>query len=273
MTSTSIGTSASDTRRRSAVTPARAIALIFMVGQFVSLLMFTLFSPASLDSGAQFSPTVPPEPMFAIWSVIFALSAAWSVVQLRPSTRGDAVRDALSWPLAATFAGVAIWQGAAALGQSNGLTLPPFVLIVAALVVAMRTALHSRDRIATWPRWERALLFSLLGIYLGWTSIAIFVNVATVVQASGAPIDGAWGTIWQSLVLLAAAGVAVFITRWTGGAFAYAATTIYAFSGAAISTAASGFPALTAVCVLAIVSVTMTLVVSRLSRRRVERSL
>ncbi len=254
------------------VSPARAIAFILMVGQFVSLLAFELLAAAPLDSGPEVSPIVPPGPMFAIWSLIYLLSAVWSVIQLRRSASNDGVRDAIAWPLAVTFGGVAVWQAAAAFGQTNWLTLPAFVIIVAGLVVALRTALRNGETIASWSRGERVLLFALLGTYLGWTSIAIFVNVATVVQANGAPIEGTWGTVWQSLVLLAAAGVAVFVTRWSGGVIAYAVTTVYAFTGAAISTALYGFPVLTAVCAVAILGVTATLLVTRLSGRAAERT-
>lgn len=229
------------TRLPGRVLLGRAMVLVLAVGQLVSTIAFELWSPTELQSGAQFSPLVPPGAMFAIWSVIITSSILWAILQVRPSVRDSPLRDRLVAPLSVVYLGFALWLAAASLGQSSPLTLVVFVVIVAAHAVAWRRITEAREGIARWKRVDRVVLYLSQGLYAGWTSMAFFVNIATVIQATGAPIDGIWGTTWQLLVIAAAAGVAVFFVVITAGSWWYAAAASYALIGATISSATSGF--------------------------------
>lgn len=232
------------TRSPRRVLPGRAVVLVLAVGQLVSTIAFEVWSPTELQSGAEFSPLVPPGAMFAIWSVIITASILWAILQVRPSVRDSPLRDRLVVPLSVVYAGFALWLTAASLGQSSPLTLVVFVVIVAAHAVAWRWITEAREGIARWKRADRVVLYLSQGLYAGWTSMAFFVNIATVIQATGAPIDGIWGTTWQLLVIAAAAGCGVFFVVITAGSWWYAAAAIYALVGATISSATSGFSAL-----------------------------
>lgn len=240
----SVASPPTSTRQRDGVMVGRVLVLVLAIGQIVSTVAFDVWSPTELQSGAQFSPLVPPAPMFAIWGVIIAASILWAILQVRPSVRISPLRDRLVAPLSAVYLGFALWLSAAALGQSSPLTLVVFVLIVAAHAVAWRRITTARDETARWNRFDRLVLYVSQGLYAGWTSMAFFVNIATVIQATGAPIDGAWGTTWQLLVIAAAAGTGVFFAVLTGGSWWYAAAASYALVGAAISSTTGGFVAL-----------------------------
>jgi hypothetical protein len=229
------------TRLPGRVLLGRAMVLVLAVGQLVSTIAFELWSPTELQSGAQFSPLVPPGAMFAIWSVIITSSILWAILQARPSVRDSPLRNRLVVPLSVVYAGFALWLAAASLGQSSPLTLVVFVVIVAAHAVAWRRITEAREGIARWKRVDRVVLYLSQGMYAGWTSMAFFVNIATVIQATGAPNDGIWGTTWQLLVIAAAAGIAVFFVVITAGSWWYAAAASYALIGATISSAASRF--------------------------------
>jgi len=251
----------------------RYSAVVLAVGQAVSTLVFDRFATAPLASGEEYSPIVPPEPMFAIWGIIITASIVWSIVAARPSTLGDETRDALSGPLVLAFAGFSLWLAAASAGQTSPFTLGAFALLLTGLLTAMARAVRRRDAIAAWPAWERRLLGLLLGVYTGWASVAVFVNIATVTQSLGAPPAGARGAVWQSLVLLAAAWTAVAIARLSRGSIWYAATASYALTGAAISAATFDYPLLAALAVAAVAVIAVTTVlVRRADRRPVPRS-
>jgi len=92
------------TRRRA----LRILVVVLAIGQPVSSLVFDWLSPSTLQSGAEFSPIVPPGAWFAIWGVIIVLSIAWALAQVRPSTVtvDTGIRDRLAGPTAVGFVAV-----------------------------------------------------------------------------------------------------------------------------------------------------------------------
>ena len=231
-------------RTRASTLLGRGLVLFFAVGQLVANLIFSVLFPNQLQSGVEFSPLVPPGAMFSIWAVIIVTSIVYAVLQFRPAVRRSPLMDQLVWPLCVVYAGFGAWLAAASLGQESPLTLVVFVFIVAAHLVAWRRISAAREEVAGWTRLDRGALYLTEGLYAGWTSMALFVNVATVVQASGAPITGGWGTTWELLVIAAAAGTAVLFVVTSRGSGWYALAACYALIGAAISSALGGFPGL-----------------------------
>ncbi|UTT63596.1 hypothetical protein [Microcella humidisoli] len=232
----------------------RALVVVLAIGQPVSSLVFDWLSPTDLQSGAEFSPLVPPGAWFAIWGLIIVASIAWSLAQARPSTITDSsgVRDQLALPMAIVYLCFGLWLAAASLGQENPVGLLVFAVIITAHVMAWQRVVAARDEIAQWNPVERGLLYLMLGTYSGWTSMAFFVQVATVTQGSGAEVDTAWGITWQLLVLAAAAGMAVGFVIVSRGSIVYAATVTYALIGVGLSTAEAGLTVLWVACVIAV---------------------
>ena len=231
-----------------------ALVVVLAIGQPVSSLVFDWLSPTDLQSGAEFSPLVPPGAWFAIWGLIIVASIAWSLAQARPSTITDAagVRDQLALPMAIVYLCFGLWLAAASLGQENPVGLLVFAVIITAHVMAWQRVVAARDEIAQWNPVERGLLYLMLGTYSGWTSMAFFVQVATVTQGSGAEVDTAWGITWQLLVLAAAAGMAVGFVIVSRGSIVYAATVTYALIGVGLSTAEAGLTVLWVACIIAV---------------------
>lgn len=248
----------------------RYILVILAIGQPVSSLVFDWLSPTTLQSGAEFSPLVPPGAWFAIWGLITIASIAYALAQARPSTLTPlpSIRDRLVGPLGVVFACFGLWLATAALGQDNPLGLVVFVVIISAHVVAWTRVVRARDELATWNPLERGMLYLMLGTYSGWTSMAFFVQIGTVMQGAGAPVDTAWGQIWQLLVLLAASGVAVWFVLVSRGSIVYAATVTYALIGVGISTGAAGLGVLVVACVVGVTLVWASVIVIRASDAR-----
>ena len=247
--------SAASTARRSTsvgrLRLGRIAVVVLAVGQPISSLVFDWLSPTELQSGAEFSPLVPPGAWFAIWGVIIITSIAWSLAQVRPSTVTESigVRDRIAVPMAVVYLCFALWLATASLGQDNPLGLFVFLVIIAAHLIAWRRVVAARDEIATWNPAERGLLYLMLGAYSGWTSMAFFVQIATVTQGTGAEVETPWGITWQLLVLAAATVMAVGFAVVSRGSIAYAATVTYALVGVGLSTGEAGVTPLWVACV------------------------
>ena len=250
----------------------RAVVLILALGQLVSNLMFTLWSPRDLQSGTEFSPLIPPGPMFSIWAAIITVSVLWAILQVRPSAQQAGLRDRLVVPLGIVYATFALWLAAASLGQQSPLTLVVFVVMVGAHYVAWRRISAAREEIAQWKPIDRVVLYVSQGLYAGWTSMAFSVNIATVVQGTGAPIDGTWGTTWQLLVVAAAAGAAIAFVFASRGSAWYAVASCYALVGVAISSGGGGYAVLAAAAAVGVVLVVVSTIVLRASSARRDRS-
>jgi hypothetical protein len=248
----------------------RYVLVVLAIGQPVSSLVFDALSPTDLQSGAEFSPLVPPGPWFAIWGVITLASIAYALLQARGSTLEAApgIRDRLARPMSVVYGCFGLWLATAALGQDNPLGLVVFLAIIGAHVVAWTRVVRARDELASWNPLERGLLYLMLGTYSGWTSMAFFVQIGTVVQGSGAPVDTAWGVTWQLLVLLAATGLAVSFVLGSRASIVYALTVTYALVGVGLSTAAAGLMVLTYACVVGVSLVWASVIVIRVADAR-----
>lgn len=262
------GPSPDEVRRRR----LRRLLVVLAIGQPVSSLVFDWLSPTTLQSGAEFSPIVPPGAWFAIWGLIIVTSILWALLQVRPSTitPNPGIRDRLAGPLAVVFAGFALWLATASLGQSNPLGLVVFVMINSAHVVAWTRLVRARDEVAAWNALERGILYLMMGVYAGWTSMAFFVQIATVTQGLGAPVDTVWGIVWQALVLAAATGTAAGFVYGTRGSIVYALTVTYALVGVGISTGEAGLTSLQVTCIAGVAIVWGALIVLRILDARAD---
>ncbi len=248
----------------------RVLVVVLAIGQPISSLVFDWLSPTTLQSGAEFSPLVPPGAWFAIWGVIIIASIAWALAQVRPSTITDTVtvRDRIALPMAAVYLGFGLWLAAASLGQENPAGLAVFAVIIPAHVVAWRRVVAARAELASWSPFERGLLLFMLGAYSGWTSMAAFLQIATVTQGTGAEVDSSWGITWQLLVLAAATGMAVAFVVVSRGSIVYAATVTYALVGVGLSTGEAGLTPLWVTCVVGVSVVWASVVIVRVRDAR-----
>lgn len=222
----------------------RWMLLFFAVGQPVTIGVSALVGSDFSRDDPDGPVLVPLGPAFAIWGLIVTVSGIYAVWQA--VTHVDAVgRGAVAGPLAVTAAGFCGWIAFASIPALTALTLPAFVAMGAGLALAARAT--RRASLSEWPRWVRGVLWVTLGTYLGWTSIAVFLNASTLLVDAGAPVRGAWGTTWQLLLAAAAAGTAALILLYvarisTALAVAFGVTTVYALTFASIGAATRDAP-------------------------------
>lgn len=232
-------------------------------------------SPALIPFGASGDepPVVPAGYAFSIWSVIVlgcaaaalwglparrARSAAYRAVQLRLSVVQVLF---VAWLLAATSS--AVW-----------LTVPIFATMLALTLAALRRVLVATAAAPGAPAGERRrlrvtrwLLGGSLGVYAGWSTAAVWVNLATLLSPARLSPEGPLGTAWQTAVLVAATASAVVVVRRLAAPPPYVAAVAWAFVGVVVSALMAGLPGLTAAAVAGLVAVLGAAVVTRRTGR------
>ena len=243
----------------------RRLLVVAAVGQAVSSVLASLF-------GGEFTtadrvgepPIVPPGGTFTIWSVIIALSIGYAIWADSDRQPDPEVRSRLTLPLLVTCVGFSVWIAAAEL-EPNWATLVAFLVMLAALLRALGYAREHRAAISTWSPLGRVLLWGTLGLYTGWSSVAVWLNLATGLIGSGAPITTPAGIAGQAAILAGAVGTAVVITWFIGGLLPYVAAVTWALGGVILSTLQEGYPVL---ATTAGIGLAMVLASAALGRRR-----
>jgi hypothetical protein len=209
---------------------------------------------------------VPPGWTFTIWSVIIALSvgyAIWADSDRRPD---PTLRDRLTRPLLITCVGFSVWLAAAEL-EPNWTTLVVFLVMLAGLLRALAYAREQRTAIQAWSPLARVLLWGTLGLYTGWSSVAVWLNLCTALVGSGAPVTTPAAVLGQTAILAGAVGTAAAITWFTRGLLSYVVTIAWALGGVIVSTAQEGYPLLAAAAGLGLAIVLATAVLARRTSR------
>lgn len=195
-------------------------------------------------------------------SVITVLSAATMLVVLRYGLGSWWERSVLV-DASVVFVGFSVWVLAAAQGWL-WLSVVVFAVMVAALSHIMRLLVR-RSHDLTCQRWLAVLATVTFGLYLGWSSIAVFANVTAALIDAGAPAAVVW---WQLVVLVAAAAFAIALATLLRGTPGYVVGVLWALVAIAIGAAQRDSTVLSTTAVAAAVLVGAA-AVTAMRRRRV----
>ncbi|MET9224515.1 hypothetical protein [Lentzea sp. NPDC003310] len=247
--------------------PWRVLLVVLALGQVVSPLVVSALGGGEFRTSdrAGEPPIVPAGYAFSIWGLVEALCLAYAVWALVTRSPGHEVRDRLAKPLCVVFAGFTVWLVAAEV-EPVWSTVAVFVVMLVALLVSLRIALVERAEIARWHRVPRVLLWSTLGVYTGWSSVAIWVNLTTALTESGAPIDGPAGLAGQVAILAGATATAVALLWRTAGLLSYGLAVAWALVAVVVATAQAQQPALAVIAAGALVCVGAATAFFRLRR-------
>ena len=241
----------------------RRLLVVAAIGQAVSSVLVSTFGGAFTTADRTGEPLiVPPGWTFTIWSVIIALSigyAVWADSERRPDPE---LRDRLTAPLLVTCVGFSVWLTAAEL-EPNWTTLVIFVVMLGALLRALAYAREQRVAIRAWSPLARVLLWGTLGLYTGWSSVAVWLNLTTALVGSGAPITTTAAVAGQAAILAGAVGTAIVISWFTRGLLPYVATVTWALAGVITSTVQEGYPVLAGTAGVGLALVLTTAVLAR----------
>ncbi|MGV0715860.1 hypothetical protein ABQE93_10680 [Mycolicibacterium sp. XJ662] len=195
-------------------------------------------------------------------SVITVLSAVTMLAVLRYGLGSWWERSVLV-DASVVFVGFSLWLLVAAQGWL-WVSVVVFAVMVAALSHIMRLLVRRRHDL-TCQRWLAVLATVTFGLYLGWSSIAVFANVTAALIDTGAPAAVVW---WQLAVLVAAAAFAIALATLLRGTPGYVVGVLWALVAIAIGAAQRDSTVLSTTAVVAAVLVGAA-AVSAMRRRRV----
>jgi len=207
----------------------------------------------------------PAGPAFSIWSVIYLGLAAYTIWQLLPSQRASERQRRLGYPVAASL----VLNGAWILSVQAGLlwlSVVVIALLVLVLAIAFRVCIAHRS--SSWV--ESIVVDGVVGLYLGWVSIATAANTAAWLTDLG--FDG-WGidpNAWGVIVVAVAGLVGVGLAVGGRGRLSPAASLGWGLSWVAVGRLA-GDPYSVPVGVTAIVAVVVVVLVTVVIRLRAAR--
>lgn len=209
-----------------------AATCFMLVAAMVGTGLFGGTSVQELQDGAlaaDGSYLAPAGPAFSIWTVIYLGLIAYAVWQALPGRAADPRQRALGWGIALTEVLNGLWLVAA-----QFTVLPVTVLAIVLLLVAL--AIVFRRAVANGPRGrvEAVLVDSVIGLHLGWVTLATVANVAAWLTQL-APRDWEAGAeVWGLVVLVVVALVGCGIGWASGGRLAPAAALVWGLAWLAV---------------------------------------
>lgn len=244
------------------------VAVCAVIALLVSLIGSGAFVGTPINEAAdgalsaEATLVAPAGPAFSIWSVIYVGLIGLAVLQALPGRREDPRQRRVGWLVAASMLLNAAWIGCAQLGWLIGTALT-IVALLAVLVVAFLRLREAGPR--SWT--ERILVDGVMGLYLGWVSIATVANLAAVFADAGAPRVGPAATGWAAVVLGVAAAVGVALAVAGRGRWAPAVALAWGLAWVAAGRS-TGEPRAEVVAVLAAVAAAVVLLGTGVARRR-----
>lgn len=182
---------------------------------------------------------------FSIWGVIYALAAAQAVGVLVAGS--DGVPRRLQVAQLVLYLGASAWIVLAGLDSSVATAAALLVMFAAAVVALLETARGPLE-----PRWLAVLTVGAVGLYAGWVTAAVFLNLSTALVDTG--VLDARTLSWQLTVLVLAVLVLLALTVAARGNLAYAAAGVWAMLGIGVTGNANGTGAIVLVTVVSAIA-------------------
>jgi hypothetical protein len=193
---------------------------------------------------------------FSIWSVIYLGLVAYAIWQLVPAQAAKPRHRAVGYGVAASALLNAVWI-VCVLAWRIAESFVIIVILLGVLLVTFVRVCRTRDRRSVA---EIVLIDGVIGLYLGWVTVAAAANLAAWLADVGieswAQEPGVPGTI----TLIGAGLIAVF-TAWRGGRWAPAFATSWGLAWIAVGRWAED-PAAPIVASTAVVLVVLVLMVT-----------
>ena len=241
----------------------RIVVALTVVGSLVAALFGSgLFGgPGIADAAggafaADATVLAPAGFAFSIWSVIYLGLLAYAVWQFVPAQAAKPRHRAVGYGVAASALLNAVWIVCVLAWR----VAESFVIIVILLGVLLVTFVRACRRPRRGTVAEIVLIDGVIGLYLGWVTVAAAANLAAwladVGIAAWSEAPGVPGTI-----TLIGAGLVALFTAWRGGRWAPAVATSWGLVWIAVGRWA-GDPAAPVVAVTAVVLTALVLVVT-----------
>jgi benzodiazapine receptor len=177
----------------------------------------------------------PPGYVFSIWGVIYALAIVFMIYQARPSQRKEKYLTEIGFLYVFTAVANLCWLFI--FHYSYGVPpllvvslLPMTVLILALLAIYQQLGIGKREV----SRNQKLAVHLPISVYLGWISLAIIANIASVLNVLIPGIPMPTQALWTALVIVVALMITVLMV-WTRRDFAFGLVVIWASIGIALN--------------------------------------
>ncbi|WP_226862908.1 hypothetical protein [Mycolicibacterium baixiangningiae] len=246
----------------STVTPWRWAAAVLAVSQLVASPVSRAVNGDFLKSGATNQALITPAGYaFSLWGLITLLSSVTAVAIVRYGL-GSPWETGVLIDASVVFVGFSMWLAVAAQDWLWA-SVVVFLVMAGALLHIMWLLVRHREEL-TCPRWLAVLATVSFGLYLGWSSIAVFANVTAALISAGWSASAAG---WQLSVLVAASVSAIVVTVLLRGTPGYVTGVLWALVAIAIGASQRDSTMLSVTAVAAAVAVTAAAVVQQWSWR------
>lgn len=219
----------------------RYLVLALAVLQPVTSYLSTMGNARFMDQVS--NPLITPASYaFAIWGVITTGSLIYAIYQALPKRKNADLYRRIAPYAAGLFAGFSVWLYAA---ERDWLWATVLIFLFMGFCLwRLFPQVLGAVRAKALSRFELVFVYGTFGLYAGWTTVAIFANVAAALKFSGISDLGTFGLLWQALVLLSAAAVSVLCVLRTKGSLPYTLTLLWAFVAVVVGTLERGEVAL-----------------------------
>jgi benzodiazapine receptor len=231
-----------------------AVVAVLVMNSLVNILPLNGVTTAQVSDSYP-NLFTPPGYVFSIWGVIYALAVVFMLYQARPSERSKAYLTQIGFlytiSAIANVSWLFVFQYSYRVPQLLVVSLVPMaVLLLSLFSMYQRLGIGRREV----PRNEKLAVHLSISVYLGWISLAIIANIASVLNVlfPGIPIDVQ--ALWTVVVLVLAATITVLMV-WARGDFAFGLVVIWASVGIALYRVAIPIISLTSLATCALVAI------------------
>lgn len=170
------------------------------------------------------SPEAPAPFAYSIWYFIFTLSIIYAIYQAFPKYRDDPLLKKIRFFSCLAFISSTLWMLLYQIfGNGWWLAILMALLLFGSVVAYVRT-LDAHLPLKSLRYW---VIIPLFGLLSGWSSLAAFVNFASIVKDSPAGLLGLTPTWFGTITLSAAFLFSLFIIYLTKGNVWYIAAFLW----------------------------------------------
>jgi benzodiazapine receptor len=233
-----------------------------MIAVIAVLIMNTLVNILPLNgvTTAQVSDSypnlfTPPGYVFSIWGVIYALALVFMIYQARPSQRSEAYLMQINFLyLISAIANVSwlfIFQYSYGVPQLLIVSLIPMTVLLLCLgSMYLRLGIGGMKV----PANQKLAVHLPISVYLGWISLAIVANIASVLNVVIPGIPMPTQALWTAIVLVVVLVITILMV-WTRSDFAFGLVVIWASIGIALNRVAIPLVFATSIATAAVVAI------------------
>ena len=177
------------------------LAIMQVVVTVIAFEIGTTFDQATASSVGE-PPIIPAGYAFLIWSVIYAGSILYGILQINNRRKDDLLLVRIRPLTASAFSATNCWLIAARFNLT-GLTVLCMFWLVASLLPVFMAFMHARRR---FTLIEQIAIVTPLSIYTGWVTVAVFADLSAFLYRHGL-MNLFLTPAWWAVVMVCIAGL------------------------------------------------------------------